>query len=121
MWVRNRIMYYKHIYLIQMVIYSTFNIKKKKIKKKIFFFRINNIIYYNYSKSNILIIKNEIYNLFINKNTKFTHLYIPQQFDYQIHHIPGAKQCFSEIMFLSFNTRINDKVLNGLVEICQSI
>src|SRR6266498_274476 len=46
-------------------------------------------------------IKKDILNLFINENTVYTHLYIPQQFDYQIHLIPGAKHCFSEIEFLS--------------------
>ncbi|PKK71474.1 hypothetical protein RhiirC2_778366 [Rhizophagus irregularis] len=83
------------------------------------------IIYFierNYSKSNISVIKNEILNLFINENTRFTHLYIPQNFDYQIHLIPGAKHCFSEIVFLSCNTnRVNGNVLIGLAEICQSI
>ncbi|GBC04996.1 hypothetical protein RclHR1_00060009 [Rhizophagus clarus] len=67
-------------------------------------------------------LKNEIYNLFINENTKFTHLNLPRQFDYQIHLIPGAKHCFSEIVFLSCYTIIlNDDVLTGLAEICQSI
>ncbi|PKY61628.1 hypothetical protein RhiirA4_486853 [Rhizophagus irregularis] len=83
------------------------------------------IIYFierNYSKSNISVIKNEILNLFINENTRFTHLYIPQRFDYQIHLIPGAKHCFSEIVFLSCNTnRVSGNVLIGLAEICQSI
>src|SRR4051794_27828994 len=31
------------------------------------------------------IIYNEIIHLFISENTKFTHLYIPQKFDYLIH------------------------------------
>ncbi|GBC07735.1 hypothetical protein RclHR1_07660011 [Rhizophagus clarus] len=65
--------------------------------------------------------ENDIFNLFINENTKFTHLYIPQQFDRQIHLIPGAKRCLSEIEFLSCNTNINDNVLIGLTEICKSI
>ncbi|RGB26755.1 hypothetical protein C1646_770031 [Rhizophagus diaphanus] len=84
------------------------------------------IIYFierNYSQSNISVIKNEILNLFINENTRYTHLYIPQRFDYQIHLIPGAKHCFSEIVFLSCNTsnRVTGNVLIGLAEICQSI
>ncbi|PKC62177.1 hypothetical protein RhiirA1_465496 [Rhizophagus irregularis] len=84
---------------------------------------INSIINNNYSKykSKISFIKKEIFNIFINKNTKFTHLYLPQRFDYQIHLIPGAKQCLSKIVSLSCYTRINDKVLIGLAEICQSI
>jgi hypothetical protein len=64
---------------------------------------ITKIINSNCSKYeiNISIVKNEIFKLFINENTRFTHLYLPQHFDYQIHLIPGAKQCFSEIVFLS--------------------
>src|SRR5581483_4082830 len=67
------------------------------------------------------IIKKEIFNLFINENTRFSHLYIPYQFDYQIHLIPGAKHCFSELEFLSCSTCINDNALIGLTEICKSI
>ncbi|GBC05000.1 hypothetical protein RclHR1_00060013 [Rhizophagus clarus] len=82
-------------------------------------------VYKNYIfedfECNISIIKNEIFNLLINENTKFTHLYLPQRFDYQIYRIPGAKQCFSDIVFLSCYTRINDKILIGLAEVCQSI
>jgi hypothetical protein len=70
---------------------------------------------------NIPTIKSEIFNLFINENTKFTHLYLPQYFDHQIHLIPGAKHCFSEIVFLSCFTSVSDEILVGLVEICQSI
>jgi len=67
------------------------------------------------------IIMNEVVNLFINGNTKFTHLYIPQEFDYQIHLISGAKNCFSAIEFLSCSTCINNNILIGLAEICRSI
>ncbi|CAG8649139.1 16924_t:CDS:2 [Rhizophagus irregularis] len=62
-----------------------------------------------------------MFKLFINENTKFTHLYIPQKFDYKIQNIPGAKHCFSEIGFLSCNTNINDEVLNGLTKFCKLI
>jgi hypothetical protein len=65
--------------------------------------------------------KNEIIKLFINENTKFSHLYIPHKFDYQIHLIPGAKSCFSEIEFISCNTNINDNILFELIEKCKSI
>ncbi|RGB37215.1 hypothetical protein C1646_757171 [Rhizophagus diaphanus] len=66
-------------------------------------------------------IKNDILNLFINENTKYTHLYIPQRFDYQINLIPKSKHCFSEIEFLSCDASINDNILNGLTEMCKSI
>src|ERR1043166_937775 len=85
---------------------------------------INMIIETKYSThemSKISIVKHEIFNLFISGNAKFTHLYIPYQFDFQIHIIPGAKQCFSELEFLHCNTSINDNVLFGLTELCESI
>ncbi|GBC04990.1 hypothetical protein RclHR1_00060003 [Rhizophagus clarus] len=72
-------------------------------------------------ESDMKIIKNEVINLFINENTRFTHLYIPRQFDYQIHLIPGLKRCFSKIEFLSCNTCISDNTLIGLIEICKPI
>ncbi|GES74581.1 hypothetical protein GLOIN_2v1765889 [Rhizophagus clarus] len=76
-------------------------------------------IKYHYSNSTLIILKNEIYKLFINENTKFIHhLYIPQQFDYCI---PGAQNCFSDIVFLSCSTNIKDDVLNGLTKICKSV
>ncbi|RIA92264.1 hypothetical protein C1645_820952 [Glomus cerebriforme] len=80
---------------------------------------IDKLLFFN--DHNKLTIKNEIFNLFINENTKFSHLYIPCQFNYQIHLIPGAKRCLSEIEFLSCSTRINDDVLTGLTEIINSI
>ncbi|PKK66628.1 hypothetical protein RhiirC2_784537 [Rhizophagus irregularis] len=83
--------------------------------------KVINTIKYYCTESSMSILKNEIYNLFINENTKFTYLYIPQHFDYQIHLIPGAKHCFSEIIFLSCNIGVNDNVLIGLAGICQSI
>jgi hypothetical protein len=81
---------------------------------------IQKIIYNNY-KVKIGIIKNEIFNLFINENMKFTHLYIPYQFNFQIHLIPGSKICLSEIKFLSCNASIENNILVGLTEICKSI
>ncbi|GES74655.1 hypothetical protein GLOIN_2v1777652 [Rhizophagus clarus] len=52
---------------------------------------------------------------------KYTHLYINDQFEFQLYHVPGAKRCFSNIEFLSCNTRIDDDILVGLAEICKSI
>jgi hypothetical protein len=67
------------------------------------------------------IVQKEIISLFINENTKFTHLYIPKQFHYQINLFPGFQKCFSEITFLSCNMNIDDNVLDGLTKICKSI
>ncbi|GBC30733.1 uncharacterized protein OCT59_015881 [Rhizophagus irregularis] len=69
----------------------------------------------------ISLLKEEIFNLFINNKAKFTHLYMPYGFNYQIHLIPGAKESFSEIEFLNFNAGIDEKILIGLSEICKSI
>src|ERR1044072_1051564 len=74
-----------------------------------------------YKRAKRLSIKNVIFDLFINENTNYTHLYIPQQSDCQIHLIPGAKHCFSTLEFFYCSTSINDDVLIGLSEICSSI
>jgi hypothetical protein len=82
---------------------------------------INKIINLLFEGYEISTIKDEILNLFINENTRFTHLYTPYRFDCQINLIPGAEKCFSELKFLSCSVNINDNVLTGLVEICKSI
>ncbi|PKK64102.1 hypothetical protein RhiirC2_787963 [Rhizophagus irregularis] len=72
-------------------------------------------------RSKLKIIKKEILKLFINEDAKFTHLYIPSLFDYQIHLIPGAKSCFSKIEYLNCSTNTNRNILTGLTNICNSI
>ncbi|PKC62178.1 hypothetical protein RhiirA1_465497 [Rhizophagus irregularis] len=84
---------------------------------------ISTMVYSHYSSkytNNIPIIRSEIFNLFINENIKVTHLYLPRS-DYQIHLVPGAKHCFSELTFLRCNSKSNNNFLTGLAEICQSI
>jgi hypothetical protein len=66
-------------------------------------------------------IEKEIINLFIMRNTKFTHISIPYKFDFQLQLIPGAKNHFSEIKFLSCSTCVNNNVLIGIIKICKSI
>ncbi|RIA80453.1 hypothetical protein C1645_882157 [Glomus cerebriforme] len=85
------------------------------------FNEIKKIIHTIDEKSDIPIIENAIINLLINKNTKFTHLYIPHLFNHQLHLIPGADHCFSELQFLHCNTNIEDNVLIGLTKACKSI
>jgi hypothetical protein len=81
--------------------------------------RIINVITDNkYEKS---FIEDKILKLFINEKRVFTHLYIPNKFNYQMHLIPGAKRCFSELQFLRCHTTINDNILTGLTETCKSI
>jgi hypothetical protein len=79
---------------------------------------INNNIY---DESKRLIVQNEIFNIFINENMNFTHLYICQNFGHQIHLNHGAERCFSGVEFLSCSTEINDNILNKLIETCKSI
>ncbi|PKK65584.1 hypothetical protein RhiirC2_754832, partial [Rhizophagus irregularis] len=52
---------------------------------------------------------------------KYTHLYIYQNFDSQIHLTHEAKRCFSEIEFLSCSTGIKDNIISILTETCKSI
>ncbi|GBB91256.1 hypothetical protein RclHR1_18400005 [Rhizophagus clarus] len=68
-----------------------------------------------------LFYKGEIFKLFINNKTKFIQLYLPQDFNDQIHLIPGAKECFSKLEFLNFYGDVNEEILIGLSEICKSI
>src|SRR5436190_21900341 len=74
-----------------------------------------------YNRDKKAAIKSEIFKLFINENTNYTHLYIPKHFDLQIHLFPGAKCCFSNLKFLYCSTSISNKVLIGLSELCNSI
>ncbi|GES93945.1 hypothetical protein GLOIN_2v1878750 [Rhizophagus clarus] len=68
------------------------------------------------------IIVNEIINLFINENMKFTHLYIPTEFNYKIHLISGFEHCFSELEFLRCDLDNNNQnILKELARICKSI
>ncbi|PKY45545.1 hypothetical protein RhiirA4_460163 [Rhizophagus irregularis] len=72
-------------------------------------------------KSNVPIIRNEILKLFINKNTKFIHISIPPNFDYQLHLIPGAESCLSELESFQCDVNITQNILEGLAKICKSI
>jgi hypothetical protein len=64
---------------------------------------------------------NEIINIFINENRKFTHLYLPYEFKIPIHLIPEARCCLSELELLTYKTSMNDDIVTGLAEICKSI
>jgi hypothetical protein len=80
-------------------------------------FKVKKIINSVDKDSEKIIIKNDIFSLFINEHTRFTHLYIPCQ----VFLIPGTKCCFSDVEFLSCNTSVNDNILAELTEICNSI
>ncbi|GBC00716.1 hypothetical protein RclHR1_03950012 [Rhizophagus clarus] len=73
------------------------------------------------SDSGMRIIYDDLIHLFINENATFTHLYIHENFDYQIQLIPGAEHCITKVDFLSCHTNITDNVLYGLIKICKSI
>ncbi|GBC06011.1 hypothetical protein RclHR1_06560002 [Rhizophagus clarus] len=81
-----------------------------------------NMINLIFSSNNKHIIINKIINLFINENMKFTHLYIPNQFDYKIHLIPGFEYCFSGLEFFQcdFYNSYQD-VLEELARVSKSI
>jgi len=80
---------------------------------------IEKIIGFVFEESEFQIIKKEIFNLFINGNTKFTHLYIPRELKYKLHPVPEG--CFDGIEFLSCSTGINDDIIAALAERCKSI
>ncbi|GBB87260.1 hypothetical protein RclHR1_01370019 [Rhizophagus clarus] len=71
-----------------------------------------------FSKYNREILEKEIIKLFINKNTKFTHLYLPSRFNHQI---PGAELCFSELEFINISTFTHDNVLVSLQELFKPV
>jgi hypothetical protein len=75
----------------------------------------------NIGKSNKSIIRNEILKLFINKITKFIQLSIPHNFNYQLHIIPGAEYCLSELESFQCDVDIAQNILKGLARICKSI
>src|SRR5436853_7499433 len=76
----------------------------------------------NINESIISTLKNEILKLFINENTRFTHLCVPSQFYYQIHLIHGAELCFSELKFLRcYTDHSNEDILIGLSKTNKSI
>ncbi|PKC08410.1 hypothetical protein RhiirA5_416944 [Rhizophagus irregularis] len=73
-----------------------------------------------FSKSN-LNAKDMLLKLFINKNTNFIHLSIPQNLDYELLHISGIEKCFSELESFHCNDVTDPHVLMGLAGICKSI
>ncbi|GBB99917.1 hypothetical protein RclHR1_03680012 [Rhizophagus clarus] len=75
------------------------------------------IVKYKIEKS----VSDKIIKLFISEHAKYTHIYLPCEFNLQIHLIPGAKHCFSDLTYVKCNTSIKDTVLIGLVEMCKSI
>ncbi|CAG8659094.1 2553_t:CDS:2 [Rhizophagus irregularis] len=85
------------------------------------FFLIENIITLISQKSimSTITIRNEILKLFINGNTKFLHLSIPRNFNYQLHYILGVEHCFSEIESLSIYCKISQNILELLARTLQ--
>ncbi|UZO06854.1 uncharacterized protein OCT59_027160 [Rhizophagus irregularis] len=73
------------------------------------------------NKSDIAIIRKEVLNLFVNANTKFVYIDIPEHFYYQLHSISGSEQCFSKLECLHCDDKTNQNILKGLARICKSI
>src|SRR5581483_7936368 len=57
--------------------------------------------------SKMFIIGNEILKLFINRNTKFIHLSMRQDCNYQLHRIPETEHCFSDLESFQCDDKIN--------------
>jgi hypothetical protein len=72
-------------------------------------------------KSDIPIIRREILNLFVNVNTKFIYIDIPEHFYYQLYNISGSEQCFSKLECLHCDDKTNQDLLKGLARICKFI
>jgi hypothetical protein len=68
-----------------------------------------------------MIVKEELLKLFINNNTRFTSLSLPDQLGDQIHRITGAEQCFSELEYLHCSTNTSQEILEGFSMISRSI
>ncbi|GBC10179.1 hypothetical protein RclHR1_09400001 [Rhizophagus clarus] len=76
----------------------------------------------NVKENKVSNIINEILELFINGNTRVTHLRIPSHFNRQIHLISGADHYFSGLKFLFCSTDdTNQNILEGLSKISKSI
>ncbi|GES74654.1 hypothetical protein GLOIN_2v1777651 [Rhizophagus clarus] len=103
--------------LLNVIISHLSDESKNNLKRHLDLYKVKTIINAADKDSEKIIIKKDIFGLFINEHTRFTHLYIP----YQVFLIPGSKCCISEIEFLSCNTSVNDNILVELTEICKSI
>ncbi|GBB84524.1 hypothetical protein RclHR1_01110009 [Rhizophagus clarus] len=68
-----------------------------------------------------LIVKDELLKLFINNNTKFTSLSLPDRLGDPIHHFTGAERCFSELEYLYCSTNTSQEILEGFSTISKSI
>ncbi|CAB5356980.1 unnamed protein product [Rhizophagus irregularis] len=60
------------------------------------------------------IMRNEILNLLINRNSSYTHLYIHSEFDYQLYNNPGVKDCFLRLQHVSCGDNTKQHILEGL-------
>ncbi|CAG8560324.1 23077_t:CDS:2 [Rhizophagus irregularis] len=83
---------------------------------------LDDMIYLRKTKdSNMNIIRNEIYKLFINKNSKFISLFIPAKLEIQIDNFPDADKCFSFLELFKCDSSIKKPILIGMSNIITSI
>ncbi|RIA85199.1 hypothetical protein C1645_831163 [Glomus cerebriforme] len=75
----------------------------------------------NIEGSEISVIRNEILNLFINRNTKFVYMDIPEHFNHQLNHISGTGNCFSNLECIHCDDKTDQNFLKGLARISQLI
>ncbi|RGB43403.1 hypothetical protein C1646_749788 [Rhizophagus diaphanus] len=72
----------------------------------------------NIEKYNISIIRKEV---FINKNTKYIYLDIPEQFSYQLHQIPGLARISKTIKKLKFYImQCNNNDNSGIIKLIEA-
>ncbi|GES93356.1 hypothetical protein GLOIN_2v1671856 [Rhizophagus clarus] len=75
----------------------------------------------NSSSLTVSMIKLDLLSLFINKNTKFISLYIPENSNWEINNISWAEQCFSDLKNLCCDDIMNQNILKELTKISESI
>ncbi|RGB23792.1 hypothetical protein C1646_773992 [Rhizophagus diaphanus] len=88
------------------------------------FYYLDELLYHytsNIERSKQSFIADEIWKLFINQNSKFTHLKITSCFYDPLFLIPGAEHCFSELKVLKYYSRDDQKLLEWLSKISKSI
>jgi len=75
-----------------------------------------------FEEHNMIIITILILKLFINSDTRFTHLHISKQLDYVLNHISWAENCFSELeCFQCDSEHVDPNIFEELSRVSKSI
>ncbi|PKK73628.1 hypothetical protein RhiirC2_847477 [Rhizophagus irregularis] len=76
------------------------------------------IIYRNFDKSDISMIRNELLKLFVNNNTNFISLFFPYDYKCQVN---WNIRCFSNLKYFYFCNEIDQNILKELATVSKSI